>query len=270
MFSAAETMPRAVRSHCNMNWSVPEPEGMPPLIPTTAGGLSGRPRCRIFPVGRLWVLQVETGSGWLHGAWPDEPPMRLKFPSLGEAVAYAEQHGYDYRIITPSPVVRITGRDRRIHTKHRGEPPARGRPLPNGAVDMERNLSGKKILIVEGSLLAGQDLEQAFIRAGAQVYLTANIISAFGLLRSVHFEGAVIDQGLHNEAFDICCELRELGIPEVCCAAPHRLQASAARQRDAEHVVRRLDERIAHLDLRPAEYVKGGNVAAESCSSISS
>jgi hypothetical protein len=37
---------------------------------------------------------------------------------LEKAVAYAEQHGYDYRIVTPSPVVHITARDRRIHTKH--------------------------------------------------------------------------------------------------------------------------------------------------------
>lgn len=135
---------------------------------------------------------------------------------------------------------------------------------------MERSFSGKNILVVEGSLLTGQELEQAFIRAGARVYLTTNIISAFGLLRAVHFDGAVIDQGLHNEAYNLCCELRELGIPEICCAAPHHLQASAARQRGAEHVVRRLDERIARLDPPPAVYVNGGNVAAESCSSISS
>jgi hypothetical protein len=118
MFSAAEAMPRKAQTHCNMTCSVPQPEGIPPLVATAAGGLSGRPRCRIFPVGRLWVLQVETGSGWLHGAWPDEPPMRLTFPTLGKAVAYAELHGYDYRIVTPSPVAHITGRDRHIHTKH--------------------------------------------------------------------------------------------------------------------------------------------------------
>ena len=118
---------------------------------------------------------------------------------------------------------------------------------------MERSLSGKKILIVEGSLLAGQELEEAFIRTGAQVYLTGNIISAFGLLRSVHFDGAVIDQGLHNEAFDLCSDLRELGIPDVCCTAPHRLQAPAVRTRDAGRVIRRLAERMADLEVHPAQ-----------------
>lgn len=118
MFSTADAMSREARSHCNTSWSVEEPSGMPPRISTAAGGLSGRPRCRIFPVGRLWVLQVETGSGWLHGAWPDGPPMRLKFRTLGKAVTYAVEHGYDYRIIAPGQVVHNVGQDRRIHTKY--------------------------------------------------------------------------------------------------------------------------------------------------------
>jgi hypothetical protein len=80
----------------------------PPLAPRAAGGLSGRPRCRIFPVGRRWVLQVEAASGWLHGSV--EPAPRLTFPSLAVAVSFAEQHGYDYRIIFPSPVTHIAER----------------------------------------------------------------------------------------------------------------------------------------------------------------
>ena len=69
--------------------------------------------CRIFPVGRLWVLQVETtASGWQLGLETDESPERLKFPTLAAAVSYAEQHCYDYRIITPSSVVHIAERGR--------------------------------------------------------------------------------------------------------------------------------------------------------------
>jgi hypothetical protein len=90
----------------------------PPLLPRAAGGLSGRPRCRIYPVGRLWVLQVEAASGWLHG--PVEPPPRLIFPTLAAAVAFDEQHGYDYRIITPSPVAYIAKRVGSIGP-HRGK-----------------------------------------------------------------------------------------------------------------------------------------------------
>ncbi len=83
------------------------PTGRPPPLPVAAGGLSGRPRCRIFPVGRLWVLQLEIpGGGWVTDG-PLEPPPRLKFVSLAAAVSHAVLHGYDYRIITPGPVARI-------------------------------------------------------------------------------------------------------------------------------------------------------------------
>lgn len=95
-------------------WPAVLPTGRPPLLPVAAGGLSGRPRCRIFPVGRLWVLQLDIpGGGWLEDG-PLEPPPRLKFPSLAAAVKHAVLHGYDYRIITPGPVVRIA--DGRLRT----------------------------------------------------------------------------------------------------------------------------------------------------------
>lgn len=87
---------------------------MPPFMPAAAGGLSGRPRCRIFPVGRLWLLQMEPASAWFVGEGPVGSPPRLEFPTLGAAVAHAEQHGYEYRIITPSPVACIAHRGRRL------------------------------------------------------------------------------------------------------------------------------------------------------------
>jgi len=90
-----------------------EPAGMPPLMPVAASGLSGRPRCRIFPVGRMWVLQLETTGGWLLGNGPVDPPPRVTFPTLAAAVNHAVLHGYDYRIIIPGPVARIHGRGRR-------------------------------------------------------------------------------------------------------------------------------------------------------------
>jgi hypothetical protein len=116
---------------------------------------------------------------------------------------------------------------------------------------MPHNLSGKNILIVEGSLLAVRELKEAFDRSGAQVYLTANAINAFSLLRRIRFDGAVIDQGLHNEAFDLCSELHDLGVPYICCTAPHQLQNLATRKRDAEHAVWRLDNIVlSRADLR--------------------
>jgi hypothetical protein len=88
------------------------------MMPRAAGGLSGRPTCRIFPVGRLWVLQVDRPNGWLLDDGPFEPPPRLQFPTLGAAVAYAENHGYDYRVITPSPIARLPDRARRVTVGH--------------------------------------------------------------------------------------------------------------------------------------------------------
>lgn len=115
--------------------------------------------------------------------------------------------------------------------------------------DTDRDLGGKTILIVEGSLLAGAELADAFHRAGAQVHLTTNIINAFNLLRREQFDGAVVDQGRHNEAFDLCGELKDLAVPYICCVAPHRLQKAATKKRDADHAVRQLAGKI----FAPAE-----------------
>jgi hypothetical protein len=90
----------------------------PPRMPLAAGGLSGRPRCRIFPVGRLWVLQMEPASAWFIGDGPIERQPRLEFLTLAAAVAHAERHGYDYRIISPRPVARICDRGRRMASRH--------------------------------------------------------------------------------------------------------------------------------------------------------
>jgi hypothetical protein len=109
---------------------------------------------------------------------------------------------------------------------------------------MDRDLSGKSILIVEGSLLAGAELADAFRRAGADVQLTTNIINAFNLLRREQFDGVVVDYGRHNEAFDLCSELRDRGVPYISCAAPHWLQKAAVRIRDADHAVRQLQSKI--------------------------
>jgi hypothetical protein len=103
-----------------------EPAGARPLVPIAAGGLSGRPRCRIFPVGRLWVLQPETPSGWLLGDGAGEPPPRITFPTLAAAVNHAVLHGYDYRIITPTSVACLTERGRRM-ARDESRPPLYGR-----------------------------------------------------------------------------------------------------------------------------------------------
>lgn len=112
------------------------------------------------------------------------------------------------------------------------------------------DLHGKTILVVEGSLLSSTELKQALENEGAAVCVTANLISAFNLLTRVRFDGAVIDQALHNEAFDLCTELRGLDTPYICCNAPHRLQGSAARQSAAVRAV----EKLSRLMLSASEF----------------
>ena len=105
---------------------------------------------------------------------------------------------------------------------------------------MDMNLAGRNILIVQGSLIAGAELKDAFTRSGAHVYITGNLISAFHLLERKAFHGAVVDQGLHNEAFDVCAELQARCIPYICCNFPHRRQGPSARRADADHTVWKL------------------------------
>ena len=104
---SAECLPLREARSFNL-WPAAVAAGIPQLMPVASNGFSGRPRCRIFPLGRLWVLQLEIAGGWLING----PPPRIKFPSLAAAVNHAVLHGYDYRIITPSPVARIRDRGR--------------------------------------------------------------------------------------------------------------------------------------------------------------
>ncbi len=112
-----------------------------------------------------------------------------------------------------------------------------------------KHLAGKTILVVEGSLLSSAELKQALEDAGAAVCVTTNLISAYNLLARLRFDGAVLDQALHNEAFELCTELRCLDTPYVCCNAPHRLQGSAARQAAAQRAVEKLSRLMQDSEL---------------------
>lgn len=72
----------------------------PPHVPRTSRGLSGRPTCRIYARGEVWVLELDAASG----GWLDERgnrSRRLTFPTLAAAIGYADRHGLDYRIERP-------------------------------------------------------------------------------------------------------------------------------------------------------------------------
>lgn len=48
------------------------------------------------------MLEFETASGgWMEPWEARRRPKKLAFPTLAEAIGYAEWHGYDYRIEPP-------------------------------------------------------------------------------------------------------------------------------------------------------------------------
>jgi hypothetical protein len=104
--------------------------------------------------------------------------------------------------------------------------------------------------------------------AGARAHLTANVINAFSLLRRSRFDAAVIEHGLHNEAFDLCLELRDLGIPYISCKSPHRLKKAASLKRDADHAVWRLGDILASRADLDAGYTPIERTAYESKASV--
>ena len=115
---------------------------------------------------------------------------------------------------------------------------------------MNTDLTGKKILIIEGSLLSGLELRSALMQAGAQAILARSVSGAFDLLKQELPSAAVVDYALHNEAFDLCTEFQAYDVPYIHCRSPNRLQGLHARSRDANHVVWKL----AHiLSLSRAE-----------------
>jgi hypothetical protein len=91
----------------------------PPQAPRCAGGLSGRPSCRIYPSRQIWVLELEPATGgWIEPpSWGDcngsSKRGRLVFPTLATAIGYAERHGLDYRVVWPERQGAETARSRR-------------------------------------------------------------------------------------------------------------------------------------------------------------
>jgi hypothetical protein len=75
---------------------------LPPTLARSAGGLSGRPFCRIYPQEKLWILAFEPASAWVQTDCPSEEH-RLTFTSLAAAIGYAVRHGLDYRVTPREP-----------------------------------------------------------------------------------------------------------------------------------------------------------------------
>ena len=105
---------------------------------------------------------------------------------------------------------------------------------------MESVLAGKKILIVEGLTLTSAEIREVLANEKAQAFVARDVAAAFRLLDRIRFDAALIDHSLHNEAIDLCIELRSEGIPHVSCRAPNSWQGRSARKRDAEYAVEKL------------------------------
>jgi DNA-binding NtrC family response regulator len=123
-------------------------------------------------------------------------------------------------------------------------------------------LNGKNILIVEGSLIATAELQEALHQECARPFLAHNAAAAFELVKRIRFDAAIVDLGLHNEAFDLCTEFQAADIPYISCKGPHRMQRWGARKRDAEHAVWKLKHVLSRVDaviadVIPAEELHG-------------
>jgi DNA-binding response OmpR family regulator len=105
---------------------------------------------------------------------------------------------------------------------------------------MRKDLLGKTILIVKGSLLSTAEVEAVLKEQGARVQMAGNIISAFALVERGKWDGAILDRSLHNEAFELCVELHGRNVPYVMADKPHELQKRGARRRAASAVVAEL------------------------------
>ena len=130
-------------------------------------------------------------------------------------------------------------------------------------------LIGKKILVVEGSLIATEDLQETLHQEGASAFVAHNVSAAFHIVERIKFDGVILDYGLHNEAFDLCTELQAADIPYVSCRAPHRLQGWTTRKCEAEHAVCKLAHVLsgatAHMPMpdygaRPSQVLRGGDL----------
>jgi len=117
---------------------------------------------------------------------------------------------------------------------------------------MQTNLVGKKILIVTGSLLARHELERALREKGAKVVTVTNLVSAFAVVDRNRFDAAVIDRVLHNQAFELCDELRALGVRYLMSDVPNDLQSEPRREAAAKSVAATLEAKLSANELQQA------------------
>src|ERR1700753_840041 len=100
---------------------VPSPDkGDGALNTVRGGGLSGRPSCRIYPVGKGWGLALQRKSAWLMGM-PLPSGFRF-FNYLAAPVALAQVHHLDYYIVRPTPFFTARHRRRAKPAKSRARP----------------------------------------------------------------------------------------------------------------------------------------------------
>jgi hypothetical protein len=80
--------------------ALPAANGSGALIAGRQDSLSGRPSCRIYPIGKGWGLELERTSAWLAGF--GLPGHFRFFKTPPPARRLAETHGFDYSIIRPT------------------------------------------------------------------------------------------------------------------------------------------------------------------------
>jgi hypothetical protein len=68
-------------------------------VPRHGAGISGPPSCRIFPChDDVWALEFDAPASGSRTRLESYPWVRRLFPKLADAIAYAERHGFVYRV----------------------------------------------------------------------------------------------------------------------------------------------------------------------------
>ena len=88
------------------------------------------------------------------------------------------------------------------------------------------SLYGKVILVVEGSLLSGSTVRDAFIRAGAIVHVVNNVATGNRIISSKRLDAAIIDTATETRSDLLCRELGRRGVPFFYSSFPARDQAA--------------------------------------------
>ncbi len=115
--------------------------------------------------------------------------------------------------------------------------PLRTKPIPRhrvGWLNMERQLVGRIILVIEDEPLIALDIRQAFEDAGATVVMARTLAAALVEAEDTSISAAIVDHALGDgDSSEICERLKERNVPFVTYSGFANVEGACA---EADHV----------------------------------